>query len=454
MAGINETYDVIVVGAGVSGAAQFYALAHYADVAKVLLVEKERTAGLVNSAPTNNSQTLHEGDIETNYTFEKARSIKAKASFTRAYLERKGDSSLFMKGPKMVLGVGTKESAELRERFASFRRLYPDLRLIEHDEVCTLEPHVCAGRPSDEELTALYSENGITVNYGALAASLIDDALARVADDAHQTYVVSYDTAVKRIVRSVDGYVLSLSDGREVHTRVLSVCAGSHSMYFAKQLNIPAVQSLSLLPIAGNFYFTPKYITSKMYTVQTPGLAFSAVHGDPDILDTKSEHTRFGPTTRIVFMLERHRLGTVKDFFAVLPPTFKTLLAYVRILRDRKFLAYALKHNVLFPLPLVGRVLFAREARKIIPLLKVSDVRLAGGQGGVRPQIIRTDEAKPLTLGEAKFADKNALFNVTPSPGASTCLYNGLIDARRIAGLLGAAFDEAQIQNDFGASPE
>jgi malate dehydrogenase (quinone) len=76
---MNDTvtdYDVLIIGGGVVGTALLYTLSKYTDVKKVGLIEKYSDFGLVNSASYNNSQTLHFGDIETNYSFEKAKCVK------------------------------------------------------------------------------------------------------------------------------------------------------------------------------------------------------------------------------------------------------------------------------------------------------------------------------------------------------------------------------------------
>ena len=72
MSEVIADYDVLIIGGGVVGTALLYTLSKYTDVKKVGLIEKYSDFGLVNSASYNNSQTLHFGDIETNYSFEKA----------------------------------------------------------------------------------------------------------------------------------------------------------------------------------------------------------------------------------------------------------------------------------------------------------------------------------------------------------------------------------------------
>ena len=66
---MNNSYDVAIIGAGISGSALFYALTHYTDLKRVVLLEKYEAPATLSSSGNNNSQTIHSGDIETNYNF-------------------------------------------------------------------------------------------------------------------------------------------------------------------------------------------------------------------------------------------------------------------------------------------------------------------------------------------------------------------------------------------------
>ncbi len=435
----DKIYDVVIIGSWVSGASQFHSFAKHSDVKSVALIEKEKDSGLINSRPTNNSQTLHEWDIETNYDLEKATSVKMKSGFTRRYVEEKWNPELSLHGPKMVLGIWEDECTFLEKRFDTFKDLFPTLEKLEWDELKKKEPSIFKGRKQWERILGLFNPDGITVNYSLLAQNLLKDGVEIAEKDADKEYDTFFGRAVQDIT-PMDGKYLIKTDSGDVYAKFVSVCAGAHSMYFAKKSGVPEAKNLSLLCVAWNFYYTPKYIDTKIYTVQDPDLPFSAVHGDPDILD--ASRTRFGPTTRMVFMLERHRYKTVIDFFITLPPVFKSLLAYVKIMSDFKFAIYAFKHNVVFQVPFVGNYYFWREAQKIVPSLKYSDVKLAKGQWGVRPQIVDTTAEKPLSLWEAKLMAWNIKFNVTPSPWATTCIFNGLTDAKEITEILGGKFEK------------
>jgi malate dehydrogenase (quinone) len=126
---INTKYDVLIVGGGVVGTALLYTLSKYTDIKNIGLIEKYSDFGLVNSASTKNSQTLHFGDIETNYSFEKAKSVKRYADMVMKYLENEkvsdNEQKLFSKYSKMVLAVGKKQVDDLSKRFLTFSQLFP-----------------------------------------------------------------------------------------------------------------------------------------------------------------------------------------------------------------------------------------------------------------------------------------------------------------------------------------
>lgn len=70
-----DAYDVAIVDGGISGASLLYLLTRYTDIESIALLEKYDLATL-NSNSKNNSQTLHFGDIKTNYSVQKATETK------------------------------------------------------------------------------------------------------------------------------------------------------------------------------------------------------------------------------------------------------------------------------------------------------------------------------------------------------------------------------------------
>ena len=76
---MSQHHQVVIIGAGVSGSALLYLAARYTDIGRIGVIEKYAAPARVNSLSSNNSQTLHCGDIETNYTLEKALKVQRAA---------------------------------------------------------------------------------------------------------------------------------------------------------------------------------------------------------------------------------------------------------------------------------------------------------------------------------------------------------------------------------------
>jgi malate dehydrogenase (quinone) len=149
--------------------------------------------------------------------------------------------------------------------------------------------------------------------------------------------------------------------------------------------------------------------------------------------------TRFGPTAKVVPALERGELSTVKDFFDVFELNLDSFLSYGNIMADRILLPYVLE-NLVYDLPVVGTKTFLPHVQKVVPTVELEDISRAKGFGGVRPQIVDTAN-KSLDMGEAKITGDNIIFNVTPSPGASTCLKNALRDTKQLIDFLDEEYE-------------
>ena len=79
-------YEVLIIGGGISGSALFYELSKYTSVDSLCLLEKYEALSTLNSKASSNSQTIHIGDIETNYTLEKAKITKRTAKMVENFV--------------------------------------------------------------------------------------------------------------------------------------------------------------------------------------------------------------------------------------------------------------------------------------------------------------------------------------------------------------------------------
>lgn len=386
----THTHDVIIIGGGVSGTALLYLLAQYTDINDIVLFEKYGTIASVNSHGRNNSQTLHCGDIETNYTLDKARQVQTTANMVSRYVEQlKNKDNIQYKYSKMVIGVGDKEVAQLRERFQQFGPYYSKMQLLEREEIEKIEPAVIEGRK--ESIVALGIVNDYTaVNFQALSESFVDQ-VRKIKD---KTLDIKLNSKVLSITKAAEGYAVKTKNGIH-HAKFVVVSSGGHSLLFAQRMGHGL--EYSCLPMAGSFYYAPDVLNGKVYTVQNDKLPFAAIHGDPDVLVPGK--TRFGPTALALPLLERYNLKTFPEFLQVLRLDFDVMKTFWDLLKVSEIRNYLFK-NVLFEIPIIRRRLFLKDARKIIPNMKLSDLTFAKKTGGIRPVMI-DKKNHCLHLGEA-----------------------------------------------------
>ena len=417
-------FEVLIIGGGVVGTALLYTLSKYTDIKSIGLIEKYSDFGLVNSASMNNSQTLHFGDIETNYTYEKAKSVKLMADMVMKYLDNKeltvNEPKVFSKFSKMVLAVGKKQVTDLEKRFESFSRLFPNLRLIRRDEIAKIEPRVVEGRDQGQEILALVTEDGYTVDFRRLCHSFVDNA-----KKSNPGIKIHLDTKLLKIAKTGDFYTVDTDKGI-IKASAVVIAAGGHSLLIAKSLGYG--KNLSVLSMAGSFYTAPKVLNGKVYTIQVAKLPFAAIHGDPEVHNENI--TRFGPTAKPIFQLERYNKSTFLEYWKTFGLGLSPVISLFKITFDRVLLNYIFM-NFLYDLPFIGKRLFAKQIRMIVPSIKLDEIKYARKIGGTRPQIVNNTTHK-LEMGEAKLTGDKIIFNITPSPGASTCLGNAYTDTSKI----------------------
>lgn len=442
----NKNYEIIIVGAGITGTALAYTLARYTDVKSIAIIEKYEGISTLNSNGTSNSQTIHAGDIETNYTLEKAAITKRTSKMVERYcLNNQLQNEVIFSHQKMALGVGEKEVEFLLHRFEEFNELFPYLEVWDKEKLKELEPRVVFdkdGNEREEQIVGVGTQGQwTTVDFKKLSVDFVERAKTQEGVEVD----LYLNTEVKDIERSKKrGYVVKTEKGN-FYADFVATDAGAHSLFLAHRMGFG--HNLGCLPVAGSFYMTQKkLLNGKVYMIQNPKLPFAALHGDPDVL--ADGNTRFGPTALVLPKLERYKPGTYMDFWKTLRFDMNIVKALWKLLKESDIRNY-LFTNFLYEVPFLNKYLFLRAAKKVVPGLKMDEFEYADGFGGVRPQVLNKDEQK-LMLGEASiYTGEGLIFNMTPSPGATSCLGNAERDAKYIAKYLGKNFDEEHFNDEL-----
>lgn len=411
----SNKFKVAVLGGGVTGTSIFYTLCKYTNIDSIALFEKCGNLGQISSRENNNSQTLHFGDIEANYSLEKAMKTKEAAQMVAKYLQTLSseESNIYSKGHKMLLAVGKEEIARFEKRFLEFGKLFPTFRKISREEIAQIEPEIVHGRNEKEEIVAGYDENGYVVDFGALAESFVKNG--KRANSQAMTFL---NTKILKISQTESGYELKTNKGIYfAETIVVAMC--SHSLLFAKKLGYG--QEYSLLPVGGNFYTCGrKVLNGKVYTMQSGKLPFAGVHGDPNIYN--QNQTRFGPTANVMPFLERNNSSTFFGFIKSSAYNLRSVMSFLKVICEKTLFIYLLK-SLIYEIPFFGPRAYAKLCQKIIPSLKYSDFKGGKSRAEIRPQLINVQTGK-LQMGEIEIIGKNIIFNISPSPGATVCLKN------------------------------
>ncbi|PUB95018.1 malate:quinone oxidoreductase [Helicobacter pylori] len=446
---MSMEFDAVIIGGGVSGCATFYTLSEYSSLKRVAIVEKCSKLAQISSSAKANSQTIHDGSIETNYTHEKAKKVRLSAYKTRQYALNKGlQNEVIFETQKMAIGVGDEECEFMKKRYESFKEIFVGLEEFDKQKIKELEPNVILGANGIDRHENIvghgYQKDWSTMNFAKLSENFVEEALKLKPNNQ-----VFLNFKVKKIEKRNDTYAVISEDAEEVYAKFVLVNAGSYALPLAQSMGYGL--DLGCLPVAGSFYFVPDLLRGKVYTVQNPKLPFAAVHGDPDAV-IKGK-TRIGPTALTMPKLERNKCWLKGISLELLKMDLNKDVFKIAfdLMSDKEIRNYVFK-NMVFELPVIGKRKFLKDAQKIIPSLSLEDLEYAHGFGEVRPQVLDRTKQK-LELGEKKICThKGITFNMTPSPGATSCLQNALVDSQEIAAYLGESFELERFYKDL--SPE
>lgn len=446
-----KRFQLGIRGLGVVGAALLLLAVLWSSFKTIVAWERRPGPGQVNSSPEANSHTVHRARAESNYGIKKALMVSAMADLLIAIVLRYFPE-VGRKMPTHLLAVGEKEVAAFRKLFAERSPHFSDLRLLERDEIAQIEPALMEGRDPRVPVVSLYTEEGYAVDFERLALAMIALAV-REAERRGKTLEIHYNTEVVGTERIDTGFRVTTADGDVYEVRSLEICSGNASLLAARELGFG--HNFAMVSVGGSYFVADCLIDGKVYGYNEEGMQNAAVHVDKDV--NRPHLMRFGPTADLppffLPFLERGSWKSIGEYFRMGMTEPRSLYAVVRATLSWKYLRFGLR-SFLFKLPFVGKRIFARlEAQKLIPAILARHLRLVKGAGGIRGQLV--DKATYTMADTTRIeAPEGVHANcvVSPSPGATACIWNALLSLLNHCRWQGETFYEEQMFADlFGA---
>jgi L-2-hydroxyglutarate oxidase len=399
----QSRFDLCVVGGGLVGLAVARAITETLPGVSLAILEKEDSVARHQSG--HNSGVVHSG------LYYKPGSLKARLCVEgrgATYDLCAGAGIAHTKSGKLVIAtepsqLGALDELERRGRangLQGIRRLGPE-------EITELEPAAVG-------LAALHVPEAGVADFSAVAQHHAETLGAAGVE-------ILTGTELTDIAHDQGGVTLTTSVGR-ISARALVNCAGLHSDRVASMAGLSP--SVRIIPFRGEYYQLSGNATglvrTLIYPVPDPRFPFLGVHFTRRVDGT----VEVGPNAILALGREHYR-GTRADWGEL-----RSILAH------SGFRKLAMRHWWSGSTELLNsrlKRLYARQARKLVPALRHSD--LVPGGAGVRAQAVDNrgnlvDDFVIETAGNTVHV-LNA-----PSPGATASMAIGRYIARQVRPLL------------------
>lgn len=262
----GKTYDVVVIGGGVSGCAIARELSRYQ--CRIALLEKEED--VCSGTTKANSAIVHAGYDAMTGTLKARLNVKGNAMMEELSRELDFD---FKRNTSMVLCFDNDDLPTLQalcERGVA--NGVPGVKIITGDEARALEPNV-----SDEVVAALYLPTGGIVCPFGLNIALAENACENGVE-------FFFKTAVENVVKTENGYDITTNKGT-IHAAYVVNAAG---VYADVIHNMVSSEKIQIVARRGEYYLLDKeagnHVSATVF--QLPGkygkgvLVTPTVHGN------------------------------------------------------------------------------------------------------------------------------------------------------------------------------
>lgn len=259
-------YDVVIIGAGVSGSATARELSRY-DL-KICVVDKEEDVCCGTSKA--NSAIVHAGFDAANGTLMAKLNVEGNQMMEA--LSKELDFH-FEKNGSLVVCLDEEDRPDLEKLYErGVKNGVKELRIIEREELVKLEPNI-----ADEAVAALYAPTGGIVCPFGMNIAFAENAAANGVE-------FCFDTEVTGFERKQDTWVVKTNKG-EIETKYIVNAAGVYADVFH---NMVSEKKIHITPRRGDYCLldrsTKGFVTHTVF--QLPGkygkgvLVTPTVHGN------------------------------------------------------------------------------------------------------------------------------------------------------------------------------
>jgi len=392
---MNNSYDYIVIGAGIVGASTALELKKQGH--QVLILEKEKSPGLHQSG--RNSGVIHSG------IYYKPNSFK---------------SNLCIRGRELLLEFIDVEKVPNRvegklvvdDQISKIEDLYVRAQNLGMEGVSIFDKkEILKKEPNCKFETALFVPQAGVVDYKVVSEKIISKFLSLGGEVKYFNKVnaVKDDGNLKKIFTSENQF----------ETEFLINCAGLYSDTVAKLDNLEP--NLQIIPFRGE-YFTidskkSNYVNNMIYPIADPNLPFLGIH----LTKTIDGNIEAGPNAVLAFAKEGYDWSTfnVKEFASI--------ISYQGMWKlGKKYLKTGLSEMYRS----LNKKVFLTEISKFIPDINAND--LTPRVSGVRAQAV---DIKGNLVDDFVFESKDNSLHVlnAPSPAATSSFAIGEYIASKVS---------------------
>jgi len=392
---MNNSYDYIVIGAGIVGASTALELKKQGH--QVLILEKEKSPGLHQSG--RNSGVIHSG------IYYKPNSFK---------------SNLCIRGRELLLEFIDVEKVPNRvegklvvdDQISKIEDLYVRAQNLGMEGVSIFDKkEILEKEPNCKFETALFVPQAGVVDYKVVSEKIISKFLSLGGEVKYFNKVnaVKDDGNLKKIFTSENQF----------ETEFLINCAGLYSDTVAKLDNLEP--NLQIIPFRGE-YFTidskkSNYVNNMIYPIADPNLPFLGIH----LTKTIDGNIEAGPNAVLAFAKEGYDWST----FSV--KEFASIISYQGMWKlGKKYLKTGLSEMYRS----LNKKVFLTEISKFIPDINAND--LTPRVSGVRAQAV---DIKGNLVDDFVFESKDNSLHVlnAPSPAATSSFAIGEYIASKVS---------------------